>query len=81
MITRTSYIYELFLARDQSGEVYIADEKIIPCRVVEYLEKSAYIVFPTPKNWRNGADSELLQNAENEIMAVVGDKIDIDYNN
>lgn len=79
--TRTSYIYELFLARDKDGAVYIADEKIIPCRVVEYLEKSAYIIFPTPKNWRGGVENELLQNAENEIKQYVGDKISIDYHN
>jgi len=80
MITRTSYIYELFLEKDKNGIVYIADEKIIPCRVIEYLEKSAYIVFPTPKNWRDGVDNELLQNAEKDIQKYVGDKISIDYN-
>lgn len=80
MITRTSYIYELFLEKDKDGIVYIADEKIIPCRVIEYLEKSAYIVFPTPKNWRGGEDNELLQKAEKEIKQYVGDKISIDYN-
>lgn len=80
MITRTSYIYELFLARDNKGEVYIADEKIIPCRVIEYLEKSAFVVFPTSVGWRNGESSELLQKAETEIKQYVGNKISIDYN-
>lgn len=80
MITRTSYIYELFLARNSNGEVYIADEKIIPCRVIEYLEKSAFVVFPTSAGWRNGEKSELLQKAEEEVKQYVGSKIDIDYN-
>lgn len=46
--TRTSYIYEIFLKKDLRGRVYIVDEKIIPCKVVEYLEKSAFVIFPTP---------------------------------
>lgn len=80
MITRTSYIYELFLARDINNTVYIADEKIIPCRVIEYLEKSAFVVFPTSEGWRNGEKNELLQKAEEDIKQYVGNKIGIDDN-
>lgn len=80
MITRTSYIYEIFLKKNIKGDVYIKEEKIIPCKVVEYFEKSGYVVFPTPKKWRNGTESELLQKAENDIKKHVGNKISIDYN-
>lgn len=81
-ITRTSYIYELFLKKSLGGKVYIADEKIIPCKVVEFLDKSAYVVFPTSKKWRKyGKENVLLSNAEKEIKKNVGEKIDIDYNN
>lgn len=81
LITRTSYIYELFLEKNIKGDVYIKKENIIPCKVVEYLEKSAYTIYPTPKNWRNGTENALLQKAENEIKKYVGNKISIDYNN
>lgn len=80
-VTRTSYIYEIFLSKNKYGKVFIADEKIIPCRVVENFEKSGYIVFPTPKGWRNGKDNTLLQDAEKYIKKHVGNKIKIDYNN
>ncbi len=79
MITRTSYIYEINLQKDRSGEVQITDEKIIPCKVLQFFEKSGYVVFPTPKGWRDGEESELLQSAEDEIKLYVGDLIDIDY--
>lgn len=80
MITRNSYIYEIFLKKNIKGDVYIEKEKIIPCKVVEYLEKSGYVVFPTPKKWRNGTESELLKKAENDVKKYVGNKISIDYN-
>lgn len=80
MITRTNYIYELFLKKNAEGKVVIEDEKYIPCRVVESLESSSYVVFPTPKGWRNGRDNDFLKNAENEIQKYVGNKIKIDYN-
>ena len=79
MITRTSYIYELFLARNNNGEVSIVDEKIIPCKVIEYLEKSAFVIFPTSEGWRNGEKSEILQKAEDDVKQYVGNKISIDY--
>ena len=79
-VTRTNYIYELFLARDEAGKVYIADEKVIPCKVVESIGKSGYAVYPTPKNWRDGKDSEELTEAEEEIMRKIGGKIGIDTN-
>ncbi len=79
MITRYSYIYELFLEKDLEG-VKISDEKIIPCRVVEQFEKGGYVVYPTPKAWRGGSDSDLLINAENDICQWAGGKLDIDNN-
>lgn len=80
MITRTSYIYELFLKKRINGEVYIVDDKIIPCRVIESIEKSAYTIFPTPKGWRNRTENKLLQKSENDVQKYVGNKIKIDYN-
>ena len=81
MITRQSYIYELFLEKDNTGKVFISDEKYIPCRVIEQFEKSGFVVFPTPENWRMGTYSELLSNAESEISKYVGNLIKIDRNN
>lgn len=79
-ITRMNYIYELFLEKDENGTVHIADEKVIPCKVVKLEGESGFVVFPTPKNWRDGTDDESLQEAEEEIMLRVGDKIRIDTN-
>lgn len=76
--TRTSYVYELFLAKAADGSVIIENEKYIPCRVVESLMKSAYSVWPTPAKWRNGVENELLQQAEMMVRNVVGEKIAID---
>lgn len=78
--TRTNYIYELFLEKDSSGLVRITQEKVIPCSVVEFPEKSGYVVFPTPKNWRDGQENAALQKAEDYIKEYLGDKIEIDYN-
>lgn len=79
MITRTSIIYELVLRKNEHG-VSISDEKYIPCRVIENLGRSGFVIFPTPQGWRNGQRSELLAGAEKEIQSAIGDKIGINYN-
>lgn len=79
--TRTSYIYEIFLRKSRKGEVTIADQKIIPCCVVEGFDKSSYTVFPTPVGWsKSGKRNVFLQKEEAKIQGYVGDKIQIDYN-
>lgn len=79
MITRTNMIYELILRKNEHG-VLIADEKYIPCRVIESFGRSGFFIFPTPAGWRNGKQSDFLTGVELEIQSVVGNKIEIDYN-
>ena len=47
--------------------------------MIEYLEKSAFVIFPTSEGWRNGEKSEILQKAEDDVKQYVGNKISIDY--
>ena len=79
-ISRMNYIYELFLERGEDGAVRIADEKVIPCNVMEFPVKGGFVVYPTPKNWRDGVDNEQFRKAEETVMLAVGDKIGIDTN-
>lgn len=76
-ITRTSVLYKLVLSRE-NGEVVLSDESYIPCRVVEGTLKSFYTVFPTQPEYRNNKESSLLEQAQEDIAAVIGSKIRLD---
>lgn len=76
-ITRKSVLYKLVLTRE-NGDVVLSDESYIPCRVVEGTLKSFYTVFPTQAEYRNNRESSLLEQAQEEIAAVIGSKIRLD---
>lgn len=71
MITRTNVIYKLVLEKTD-GVVRIADERYIPCRVVENILQSSYTAFPTQSKYRNGRPSKLLEDAQGEIGRLIG---------
>lgn len=73
MITHKSIIYCLELSRNEIGRVIIKKEGCVPCRTVEGTQRSSFIVFPTPADWRDGKDIVFFDNVEKEIIAEVGD--------
>ena len=74
MITRYNVIYKLEL-RKKAGKVEICNESYIPCRIVEHILKSGFVVFPTQKKWHNDFSSKLLDEAQEKISSVIGSKI------
>lgn len=71
MITRKSIIYKLVLQK-KNGQVSVADESYIPCRVLEDTLKSSYKVFPTQAKYRKDKPSKLMEDAQSEIAQLVG---------
>ncbi len=77
MITHRSVIYHLELGRDDNGLVRIIKEGCVPCRTVEGIQRSSFIVFPTPVSWRGGKENEFLSSVENKIITEIGDKLPV----
>ena len=77
MITHQSIIYCLELGRTENGSICILNEGCVPCRTVEGLQKSSFIVFPTPAEWRDGKENEFLTGIEKEIISEIGDKLPV----
>lgn len=71
MVTRTSIIYKLVLERDNE-KILIKSESYIPCRTIENILRSGFVVFPTQEKWRGFHSSQLLEDAQEQIHKLVG---------
>lgn len=80
MITRKSVLYKLVLKKSGQG-VVIERESYVPCRVVEDTLRSGFKVFPTQQKYRGNRNSQLLDQAQEEISEVIGTiPIDDEFN-
>lgn len=78
MITRSNIIYKMILKKNQDGKVYIDKDYFIPCRIVEGTLRSSFTVFPTQEGYRDNKKSSILENAQENISRIIGEKIAID---
>ena len=77
MITRTNVIYKLQLKRE-GQRILIERESYIPCRIIEHTLRSGFATFPTPGRWRQQRACKLLEEAQEQIAAVIGPSLTID---
>lgn len=76
MITRKSIIYMITLVKE-NGRVNIEKEGCIPCRLVEGMGRSSFDIWPTSPCWTDNIERQLLLEAEQQIVEVMGPKLPV----